>query len=74
MRDHDVVVEEMILSDLAVIKKRIEGLSKDVQRGRKELASELDLLQHAQMILNDGKPLRPAGTDRLTDPLLSRLP
>jgi hypothetical protein len=58
LRDYDAVGEEMILSDLAVIEKRIERVGKDVQRGRKELAHEFELLQQAQMILNEGKPLR----------------
>jgi GTP-binding protein YchF len=58
VRDYIAVQEEMILSDLAVIEKRIERLSKDVQKGRKDLAHELELLQQAQVLLNDGKPLR----------------
>jgi GTP-binding protein YchF len=58
LRDYIAVEEEMILSDLAVIEKRVERLTKDVQRGRKDLARELELLQQAQVLLNDGKPLR----------------
>jgi ribosome-binding ATPase len=58
LRDYIAVEEEMILSDLAVIEKRLERLTKDVQRGRKDLAHELELLQQAQVLLNDGKPLR----------------
>ena len=57
LKDYVAVEEEMILSDMAVIEKRIERLSKDVQRGRKDLTHELDLLQQAQVLLNDGKPL-----------------
>ena len=58
LKDYVSVEEEMILSDLAIIEKRIERLGKDVQRGRKDLAHEFDLLQQAHGLLDDGKPLR----------------
>ena len=47
----------MILSDLSIVEKRLEKVAKDAQRGRKELAHELELLQKAHKILDDGKPL-----------------
>ncbi len=56
--DFKAVEEEMILTDLAVAEKRLERVSKDLQRGRKELAEELNLLEQARSVLDEGKPLR----------------
>jgi GTP-binding protein YchF len=50
--------EELILSDMAVVEKRVERLEKDVSRGKKELAEELELLREAGKYLEQGKPLR----------------
>jgi hypothetical protein len=57
--------EELILSDLAVVEKRLERLEKDVARGRKDLSEELELLREADRYLDEGKPLRlfPAAVD-----------
>jgi len=57
-RDFRSVEEEMILSDLASVEKRVERIAKDMQRGKKDLAEEYAQLQHALGLLNDGKPLR----------------
>jgi len=57
LRDYSAVQEEMILSDLAVVEKRLERVSRDVQKGRKELAEELELLHKAHALLDDGRPL-----------------
>ncbi len=50
--------EELILSDMAVVEKRIERLEKDVSRGKKDLSEELELLREAGKYLEQGKPLR----------------
>jgi ribosome-binding ATPase len=65
LRDFNAAEEEMILTDLAVVEKRLERVSKDVQRGRKELAEELNLLEQARSMLDEGKPLRlfPSATE-----------
>jgi len=57
-KDFLVGEEELILSDMAVVEKRIERLEKDVSRGRKELTEELELLREAGKYLEQGKPLR----------------
>ena len=58
LRDFKAVEEEMILTDLAVVEKRLERVAKDFERGRKELAEELHLLEQARSVLDEGKPLR----------------
>lgn len=58
LKELAMVEEEMILSDLAIVEKRIDRLKKDIKRGRKELVEELQLLEQAEAILGDGKPLR----------------
>jgi GTP-binding protein YchF len=58
VRDFAALEEELILSDLAVVEKRLDRIIKDVQKGRKEMAEELELLQQAHALLDEGKPLR----------------
>jgi ribosome-binding ATPase len=58
VRDFKAVEDEMIFSDFAVVEKRLERVSKEAQKGRKDLAEELSLLQEAYAILEQGKPLR----------------
>jgi GTP-binding protein YchF len=58
LRDFRAVESEMVLSDLAIVEKRLERVGKDMQRGRKELAAEFQLLEQARAVLDEGKPLR----------------
>jgi len=58
LKEFAAVEEEMILSDLAIVERRIDRLKKDVKKGRKELAEELRVLEEAEAVLGDGKPLR----------------
>jgi GTP-binding protein YchF len=58
LSDYKAVEDEMILSDFAIVEKRLERLSKDAQKGRKDLTEELSLLKEAYEILEQGKPLR----------------
>ncbi|MEJ2716228.1 MAG: DUF933 domain-containing protein, partial [Deltaproteobacteria bacterium] len=58
LKDLQRVEEEMILSDLAAVEKRIDRIDKDVKKGRKELIGELELLEQARSFLDNGEPLR----------------
>lgn len=58
LNDMQRVDEEMMLSDLAVIERRLERAERDFQKGRKELAEEIELLKGARQILEEEKPLR----------------
>lgn len=58
LRDYNLIQDEMILSDLVTVEKRLERLSKDLQRGKKEAAEEYELLEQAKRFLDEGKPLR----------------
>lgn len=58
LKDLERVEEEIILADLSVVEKRIERINSDMRKGRKELAPELELLERAHSILEEGKPLR----------------
>ena len=58
IKEYKAVEDEMIFSDFAVVEKRLERVAKDAQRGKKDLAEELGLLQEAYKILEEGKPLR----------------
>jgi hypothetical protein len=50
--------QEMILTDLVSVEKRIERLGLDKQRGKKINPEELSLLKECLKILEDEKPLR----------------
>ncbi len=56
------IEEEMLLSDLSIIEKRLDRLEKDLQKLRKEAIKdavvECELLKQAKDILDQGKPLR----------------
>jgi GTP-binding protein YchF len=52
------VQEEMILTDLASVEKRLDRVNKDFRKGKKELAEELDLLGQVHAVLDSAKPLR----------------
>ncbi len=59
-RDFWSLEEEMILSDLMVVEKRIEKIKSDISRGKKskELEKELQLLSMCRDILEKGESLR----------------
>jgi GTP-binding protein YchF len=63
LRDFKALEEEMILSDLGVVERRLDRVSRDIQRGKKELSKERDLLTKALEVLEQGKPLRCLGAD-----------
>ena len=50
--------EDMILSDLAVVEKRIERLELDIKRGKKDEIQELELLRLCKEMLEQEIPLR----------------
>ncbi len=58
LMDYKTIEEEMILSDLSSVEKRLERVSKDLSRGKKELTQEFELLTKAKDLLDDAKPLR----------------
>jgi GTP-binding protein YchF len=61
MRDIDSFETEFILSDLAIIEKRIETVKKQVQKTSDEkLKRELPLLEKCHQVLQEEKPLRDA--------------
>jgi ribosome-binding ATPase len=57
-RDITALEEEFILSDLVVAEKRRERIAADKQRGKKVDAAEATLLEEAQVMLENGEPLR----------------
>jgi ribosome-binding ATPase len=69
LKEFRSVEEEMILTDLAVIEKRMERIRKDLQKGKKELSEEFDLLTEAASLLDQGKPLRLLPQDDAWDKL-----
>ena len=79
LRDVDIINMELILSDIELIEKRIDRVSK-AMKGDKTLASELEFLNRVKAHLDEGKSAR---SIELTEdeavlldqsPLLSRKP
>ena len=61
-RDVESVELELILSDLAVVEKRLERLEKDVKKQKNPaLEKEYEVLHRAKAALEQQKPLREAG-------------
>ncbi len=79
LRDVDIINMELILSDIELIEKRIDRVSK-AMKGDKTLASELELLNRAKAWLDEGHSARSMELteDEATlldqSPLLSRKP
>ena len=57
-KDYWKTEEDMILSDLSVVEKRIERLELDIKRGKKEGEEELELLRACKDLLEQEIPLR----------------
>jgi GTP-binding protein YchF len=58
VRDREVVEMELILADLDSVERRIERVAKKAKSGEKEAKAELALLEKAQALLAEGKPVR----------------
>lgn len=58
LRDKGVIDIELALADLAVLEKRHDRVAKQVQAGRKELATELAALERLVPALRAGDPAR----------------
>ena len=56
--DFQQVEDEMILSDLGVVEKRLERIELDMKRGKKQGEAEMPLLRSCGEMLNEGEPLR----------------
>jgi GTP-binding protein YchF len=68
-RDITEFDQELILSDLIVVEKRLERLEADLKKGKKEAAQELDLMRRVKETLDQERPLREA-PELAQDPLL----
>ena len=65
--DHLAIEQEMIITDLVSVEKRIERLDLDKQRGKKTNPEELSLLKECLKLLETEQPLR-------ENPVLSSAP
>jgi ribosome-binding ATPase len=60
VRDREVINLELILSDLAVVERRLERVRKTARGGEREAQTELALLERLQAVLSEGQPARVA--------------
>jgi GTP-binding protein YchF len=56
VRDIEIIITELVLSDLEAVKKRIEKGAKDAKRGDKLAIAEAEVLVKLEPHLNAGKP------------------
>jgi ribosome-binding ATPase len=69
-RDREVINLELVLSDLAVVERRLDRVRKAARGGEKEAKSELGLLERLEAVLAEGKPARLAEVDEQQGKLL----
>ena len=65
IRDVDTIETELILADMQVVENSIGKARKNARTGDKEAARYLSMLEQAEALLNEGKPVR--GLE-ITDP------
>ena len=56
--DAETVETELMLADLESLEKRVAGLEKKARVGDKEAKLQLDLVQRAKAVLEEGRPVR----------------
>jgi GTP-binding protein YchF len=61
VRDIEIVMTELVLSDMETVKKRLEKISRDVKRADKHALLEAHLLEKIGAHLNSGKPASTLG-------------
>ena len=60
LADAEVMEQELILTDLILVEKRLEKLRKDAMKGVRDASAELALIEKLAGILENEKPLRSA--------------
>ena len=68
--DASALEQELILTDLLVVERRLERLRADIAKGRKELAPEQALMERLQTALGEETPLRRLALDEADDALI----
>ncbi|HSM06816.1 MAG TPA: redox-regulated ATPase YchF [Longimicrobiales bacterium] len=58
VRDREIVELELVLADLEAVERRLERVAKKAKSGEKEAKQEMAVLERAQAILADGRPVR----------------
>ena len=58
LQDFEALDQELILSDLVQVEKRLERIELDQRRGKKTTAEELHLLTECRRLMEEGVPLR----------------
>jgi hypothetical protein len=59
-RDIDIIETELLLADLDTLTKRVERVSRQAKAGKKEDKAELEVLQRALKVVEEGTQLRAA--------------
>lgn len=68
--DAAALEQELILTDLLLVERRLERLQSDIAKGRKELLPEQSLLLRLQSALGEETPLRRVAFDEAEDALV----
>ena len=70
LRDARELEQELILTDLLLVERRLEKVRVDLAKGRKELAGELAVMERLEAALNEETPLRLVSLDEHEEGLL----
>lgn len=63
VRDAEIIETELMLADMESLEKRVHSLGKKVRGGDKGSAVEMDLIERALKLLQEGKPARAMRVD-----------
>ena len=63
LRDVEIIETELLLADLAAMDKKVSSLGRAAKSGDKELKKELEIVERARILLNEGVYLRKSGED-----------
>ena len=58
IRDLEIINTELALKDLETVSKRLEGANRDVKSGKKEAFKEVEILEKAKKLLQEGVSLQ----------------
>jgi len=59
--DLDIISTELVMADLEIVERRIDGMEKAFRGGRKELLPELECMQSLKTVLSHGNGIRESG-------------
>ena len=73
IRDAEIVDTELMLADMESLEKRIHNMGKKARSGDKDAKVELDIMERAVALLQDGKPARVLELSKEEKPIFKQM-